>query len=316
MNNSEQINDIKNHDTLLRRAKKQIEDFDEYPVIPNNVKDISEVFNYNPLYVLNDLKKRIMNLLLEKTNYEYEENILENIINEAYNPKEKFLQKRILNQLIVNSKDYFNHISDVVANKYTDTFNIKFNYTPIYYYSYSIFFISKLLKDEKGLIISRLTLQSLNLFYCERSELSSIGYGVRRSGKMLELREFQNENIVYNKLLNEIENYILNNCSEDTIKEMKSQKIEAKQSGCYIATCVYGNYDCPQVWTLRRYRDNILSASWYGRAFIRTYYAISPKLVSWFGNTIWFKTIWKNKLDRIVKKLNSLGIEDNPYQDK
>ena len=26
-------------------------------------------------------------------------------------------------------------------------------------------------------------------------------------------------------------------------------KIEANKSGCYIATCVYGSYDCPQVWT-------------------------------------------------------------------
>ena len=27
-------------------------------------------------------------------------------------------------------------------------------------------------------------------------------------------------------------------------------------SGCYIATCVYGSYDCPQVQTLRRFRDD------------------------------------------------------------
>lgn len=25
----------------------------------------------------------------------------------------------------------------------------------------------------------------------------------------------------------------------------------AEKNGCYIATCVYGSYDCPQVWTLR-----------------------------------------------------------------
>ena len=29
--------------------------------------------------------------------------------------------------------------------------------------------------------------------------------------------------------------------------------------GCYVATCVYGSYDCPQVWTLRRFRDNTLA---------------------------------------------------------
>ena len=25
------------------------------------------------------------------------------------------------------------------------------------------------------------------------------------------------------------------------------------KGGCYIATAVYGSYDCPQVWTLQRF---------------------------------------------------------------
>ena len=86
--------------------------------------------------------------------------------------------------------------------------------------------------------------------------------------------------------------------------------------GCYVATCVYGSYDCPQVWTLRRYRDDTLGATWYGRLFIRTYYAISPTLVKWFGNTDWFKKLWKGKLDRMVAKLQSEGVENTPYEDK
>lgn len=35
--------------------------------------------------------------------------------------------------------------------------------------------------------------------------------------------------------------------------------------GCYVATCVYGSYDCPQVWTLRRFRDNTLAETMLGR---------------------------------------------------
>lgn len=89
-----------------------------------------------------------------------------------------------------------------------------------------------------------------------------------------------------------------------------------KEKACYIATCVYGSYDCPQVWTLRRYRDSTLASTWYGRAFIYTYYAISPITVKWFGNTRWFKNLWRNKLDKMVSNLNSDGIEDTPYQDK
>ncbi len=91
---------------------------------------------------------------------------------------------------------------------------------------------------------------------------------------------------------------------------------KAKPKGCYVATCVYGSYDCPQVWTLRRFRDDTLGVTWYGRAFIRTYYAISPTLVKWFGETAWFKKLWKGKLDSMVAKLQANGVESTPYEDK
>ena len=93
-------------------------------------------------------------------------------------------------------------------------------------------------------------------------------------------------------------------------------KEEEQTSGCYVATCVYGSYDCPQVWTLRRYRDNTLGATWYGRLFIRTYYAISPTIVKWFGHTVWFKRMWQGTLDRFVRKLNLKGVENTPYEDR
>ena len=89
-----------------------------------------------------------------------------------------------------------------------------------------------------------------------------------------------------------------------------------KTGGCYVATAVYGSYDCPQVWTLRRYRDNILAKTFLGRAFIKTYYAVSPTLVKWFGETNWFKNLWRGKLDRMVKKLQEEGMESTPYDDK
>lgn len=86
--------------------------------------------------------------------------------------------------------------------------------------------------------------------------------------------------------------------------------------GCYVATAVYGSYDCPQVWTLRRFRDDTLAESWYGRAFIRTYYAVSPTLVRWFGETQWFQHFWRGKLDKLVARLQNQGVESSPYDDK
>lgn len=100
------------------------------------------------------------------------------------------------------------------------------------------------------------------------------------------------------------------------IINLESVLSDFKDDGCYIATSIYGSYDCPQVWTLRRYRDYTLTQTWYGRAFIKTYYAISPTLVKWFGNTTWFRNFWKNRLDRMVNNLKNKGFEDKPYDDK
>lgn len=86
--------------------------------------------------------------------------------------------------------------------------------------------------------------------------------------------------------------------------------------GCYIATSVYGSYDCPEVWVLRRYRDNRLALTKSGKVFIKVYYAISPKLVKHFGNTYWFNRIFRTKLDRKVSKLKAQGFSDNAYSDK
>ena len=83
-----------------------------------------------------------------------------------------------------------------------------------------------------------------------------------------------------------------------------------------LATCVYGSYDCPQVWTLRRYRDITLASTWYGRAFVRVYYAVSPTLVRWFGGYNWFKKFWKGRLDAMVHRLQKDGVDSTPYQDR
>lgn len=101
------------------------------------------------------------------------------------------------------------------------------------------------------------------------------------------------------------------------IAELSFQdSISTSSGGCYVATAIYGSYDCPQVWTLRRYRDYTLAKSWHGRAFIRAYYAVSPTLVRWFGNTQWFKNFWKPILDHTVENLRENGVEDTSYSDR
>lgn len=103
---------------------------------------------------------------------------------------------------------------------------------------------------------------------------------------------------------------------DNNIEKLLSEKRTRTEKGCYIATCVYGSYDCPQVWTLRRFCDFILDERWYGKVFIKSYYAISPTIVKAFGNCKWFKSFCKNRLDTIVTNLNRNGIGNTRYDDK
>lgn len=89
-----------------------------------------------------------------------------------------------------------------------------------------------------------------------------------------------------------------------------------KSGGCYVATCVYGSYDCPEVWTLRRFRDTTLKQSIFGRTFIKCYYATSPTIVKYFGNMKIFNLIFKPLLDKFVNKLQEDGVESTLYIDE
>ena len=89
----------------------------------------------------------------------------------------------------------------------------------------------------------------------------------------------------------------------------------SNKNGCYIATAVYGSYDCPEVWTLRRFRDYRLQQTALGRLFVRCYYAVSPTLVKWFGEVNWMKRLVRHPLDRLVTSLKIEGVEDTPYND-
>ena len=88
----------------------------------------------------------------------------------------------------------------------------------------------------------------------------------------------------------------------------------SSSQGCYIATCVYGSYECPEVWTLRRFRDRYLKKRGWGRTFVKVYYQTSPWVVRLFGGT--GKKLWKPALDRWVRWLNQNGYLDTSYEDQ
>jgi hypothetical protein len=81
------------------------------------------------------------------------------------------------------------------------------------------------------------------------------------------------------------------------------KKSGGRSGGCYVATAVYGSYDCAEVFALRKFRDDKLMKSWFGRQFVKAYYAVSPAMVRQFGELEWFCKLWRPILDKIIKRL-------------
>lgn len=91
-------------------------------------------------------------------------------------------------------------------------------------------------------------------------------------------------------------------------------KHKAKQKkGCYIATAVYGSYDTPEVWMLRRFRDQRLAHIALGRAFIAVYYRISPWLLRHDRGLI--RRLASGPIAALVRHLRKRGVPDTAYQD-
>lgn len=70
---------------------------------------------------------------------------------------------------------------------------------------------------------------------------------------------------------------------------------------CYIATMAYGDYDNPQVMILRKFRDEVLDKSVFGKWFIKTYYHYSPKLVEKLKKQKTVNSIIRKALNQFIK---------------
>ncbi|BDZ64325.1 hypothetical protein GCM10025877_12630 [Agromyces mangrovi Wang et al. 2018] len=95
-----------------------------------------------------------------------------------------------------------------------------------------------------------------------------------------------------------------------------AQPTRTSQGGCFVATAVYGSYDCPEVRVLRRYRDGQLARHRAGRLFIQLYYKVSPALVRVLGDEGWFVRSVRPVLDLLVARLRQSGLESGPYADQ
>jgi len=82
-----------------------------------------------------------------------------------------------------------------------------------------------------------------------------------------------------------------------------NSSINSSSGACYIATMVYKSYDAPEVLVLRKFRDNVLQKTCFGRKLIRQYYKYSPGFVEKFKDNKKINLIIKNLLDVITKHM-------------
>jgi len=100
------------------------------------------------------------------------------------------------------------------------------------------------------------------------------------------------------------------NKNHRTLKSISSQISSASSGsssspdgGCYIATMAYGSYDHPQVSELRKFRDETLSKTMFGRQFIQVYYWFSPKLVQLLKGKALVNSLIRKMLNKFIKQI-------------
>jgi len=100
------------------------------------------------------------------------------------------------------------------------------------------------------------------------------------------------EEIIY---LNYFENYL----KQENLDNLKSN------SNCFIVTTTMGDVNHPVVVDFRRYRDEVLLNSYFGRVFIDLYYKVGPVLSKVIKTNSFLFTISKKIVLSIHKLINT-----------
>jgi len=80
-----------------------------------------------------------------------------------------------------------------------------------------------------------------------------------------------------------VKDIIANSNDQNLITEARQlydpdAKPKATPGGCFIATAVFEDYNHPEVIKLRKFRDVVLTPTYFGRIFIKCYYFAGPTL--------------------------------------
>jgi cold shock CspA family protein len=83
--------------------------------------------------------------------------------------------------------------------------------------------------------------------------------------------------------------------------------VHRKFTPCFIATAVYGDTLAPEVQALRVFRDQALMPYMLGRAFVKTYYTVSPPIARFLKSRPGLAAPVRRLLDVMVQRLQSKG---------
>lgn len=89
---------------------------------------------------------------------------------------------------------------------------------------------------------------------------------------------------------------------EPASRDKSSGRYTSDSKGCFIATAVYGDFNAPEVVSLRNWRDQVLSTTIAGRAAISLYYFISPPIARYLTGSPWLSTQIRKILDAFVRR--------------
>ena len=69
------------------------------------------------------------------------------------------------------------------------------------------------------------------------------------------------------------------------VKDVTKEKSGNAKSGCFIATVAFGNTECPELQSLRVFRDEVLLRHAAGRRFVASYYKYGPAAAATIGRS-------------------------------
>jgi hypothetical protein len=130
-------------------------------------------------------------------------------------------------------------------------------------------------------------------------------YGDRQHRAALKLAEFcKAAPSVGKKIVQQAQDFLKVSKNPVVIKNLIKQA-GFKKGGCFIATVAFQSPFASEVVWLQAFRDQVLEKSWPGKAFISTYYLISPPIARFLAHYQILQKPVRFFLKRVVTFLKS-----------